>query len=100
MIGVAPSPELVDAFGLAGGGDRPRLAQLHVCWAPTVDAARATAAHWWPHATVPGRVLSELALPSDVAAVARLSDADDIAGEVLCGPDPEPMVAAVRRFVA
>jgi G6PDH family F420-dependent oxidoreductase len=100
MIGVAPASELVDAFEHAGGADRPRLGQVHVCWAPTPDAARATAAHWWPHAAVPGRLLSELALPSDIAAVARLCDADAVTREVVCGPDPEPIVATIRRFVA
>ncbi len=100
LIGVAPASVLVDAFALAGGGERPRLGPLHLCWAPTVETARLTAAHWWPHAVVPGRVLSELALPADIDAIARAGDTDAVARAVVCGPDPEPVVASVRRFVA
>lgn len=100
LIGVSPATDVVDAFELAGGRDRARLAQVRVCWAPTVEAARATAAHWWPHAAVAERVLSELALPSDVAAVAASTDVDAVAARIVCGPDPEPIVTAVRRFVA
>jgi hypothetical protein len=75
------------------------LAQLHLCWAATDADARATAAHWWPHAAVPGRVLGELAMPSDIAAVARLHDPAAVADHVVCGPDPEPVVRAIERFV-
>lgn len=99
MIGVAPSAALVEAYAFSGGIG-PRLAQLHVCWAESEAEARATAAHWWPNGLVPARVLGELALPGDIAAVASAVDDARITDTVVCGPDPERIVDAIHRFVA
>ncbi len=42
LIGLAPDPSLVAAFETAGGQGKPRVAQLHVCWATDDgDAPRA-----------------------------------------------------------
>src|SRR3954453_6322461 len=40
MIGVVPSGRTVEAFEAAGGHGKPRLGQLHVCWADSDDKAR------------------------------------------------------------
>ena len=99
LIGVTPSSELVEAYAFSGGSG-PRLAQLHVCWAETEAEALATAAHWWPNGLVPERVLGELALPGDIAAVAGAIDDARIADTVVCGPDPQRIVDAIHRYVA
>ena len=64
------------------------------------DEARATALRWWPHGGLPGSVLAELSRPSQIADVAALVSQDDVARQVVCGPDPEPMARAVLRFAA
>jgi G6PDH family F420-dependent oxidoreductase len=99
LIALAPDPSLVSAYRSAGGTG-PRVAQLHVCWAPTEDEARATARRWWPNGGMPPSVLSELARPRQIAEVADLVSEDDVAQQVLCGPDPEPIARAVLRFGA
>ncbi len=98
LIAVAPDPSLVDAYEAAGGKGR-RVGQLHVCVAPTVEAARATALRHWPNGAVRGEALTDLARPEDFAALAALVDEDDMAAAVVCGPDPEVHLAAVRRWV-
>jgi G6PDH family F420-dependent oxidoreductase len=99
LIAVVPDPALADAYRQAGG-DGPRIGQLHVCWAPTSDEARATALRWWPNGGMPASVLTEVSRPSQLADVAELVSADDVAHQVLCGPDPEPIATAVLRFAA
>ena len=39
FFGVIPSNQHIDAFQGAGGTGKPRLAQIHVCWAHSVDQA-------------------------------------------------------------
>jgi G6PDH family F420-dependent oxidoreductase len=100
MIAVQPDPRLVDAFEAAGGRGRPRVAQLHVCWAADEADARATAHRWWPIGALPPRLLSELERPADVAAAAALVTEESVAGEVVCGPDPQRHIEAIARFAA
>ena len=101
MLGVADDPQVVQAFeAAAGDAVKPRLAQVHVCWAATEREARRTVRTWWPNGGLPGAVLSELAVPQQFAAAARAVAEDDVVADVTCGPDPEAHVAAVKRFVA
>jgi G6PDH family F420-dependent oxidoreductase len=100
LIALAPDPSLVGAFETAGGTGKPRLGQLHVCWADDEDEARATARRVWPNAGLPPSVLAELARPSQFEDLAELVDDERVAKAVICGPDPEPMARAVQRFAA
>ncbi|MGQ0617631.1 MAG: TIGR03557 family F420-dependent LLM class oxidoreductase [Acidimicrobiia bacterium] len=100
MIGLAPDASLVSAFESAGGMGKPRMAQLHVCWAESVAEARETAQRWWPNGALPSSLLSELSRPTQFEDTSALLSADDVAATVICGPDPEPVVRAVQRFDA
>jgi len=97
LIAVAPSAEVVQAFTDGGGAGKPRYGQLHVCWAASEAEARRIAYQWWPNATL-GRVASELRQPADFEELALLVNEDDVARAVVCGPDPERHVEAIRRF--
>jgi G6PDH family F420-dependent oxidoreductase len=100
LIGVAPDPAVIEAFEAAGGEGKPRFTQLKVCWAPTSEAALATVRRWFPTEGLPPTLLSELATPEEFAAAAELVSDERLADAVVCGPDPEPVAAAVRRRVA
>jgi coenzyme F420-dependent glucose-6-phosphate dehydrogenase len=100
VLGVAPTPDVVDAFEAAGGTGKPRLAQLHVCWAQSECEARQIATRWWPNAAISSPLLTELALPTQFEAAAEHVTEDMVAKEVVCGPDVERHAAAIQRFVA
>jgi coenzyme F420-dependent glucose-6-phosphate dehydrogenase len=102
LFGVDADPDLVDSFLAAtdGVGTKPRIAQLHLCWASSDAAAISTIRSWWPHAAVPPSILHELALPAQFAAVAAHATDEDLRRSMPCGPDPEPVVSAIRRFTA
>lgn len=99
LIGLQPDATLVGAYERAGGSGE-RVAQVDLCWAETEAEARATALRWWPNGGMPSGVHSELARPRDFEALADLVTEDRVAGTVLCGPDPDPVVRAVLRFAA
>jgi G6PDH family F420-dependent oxidoreductase len=96
-VGTAPDKEIVDAYREAGG-DGPRYGQLTVCWAEDEAQARKTALEIWPNAGAPGRLSQELPLPADFEAVAELVTEEQIAEQVVCGPDREPYLAGIRRY--
>ena len=99
MFGLVPDGDVVSAFDAAGGSGKPKLGQVHVCWATDEAEARATALRWWPNAAVPGTLSWELRLPSHFEAAAENVSEDDVAASVVCGPDPEAHVAAAREFL-
>lgn len=98
LIALSPQVALVEAFEGAGGGGKPKVAQVHVCWDADEAAARRTAARWWPHQALPGALATELARPKDFQRASALVSEDDVASTVVCGPDPDRHLEAIARY--
>jgi coenzyme F420-dependent glucose-6-phosphate dehydrogenase len=99
LVGVAPEEELIRTFERAGGEGKPRYGQLHVCWAEDEAEARKTATEWWPNTSVPGELGVELPLPRHFEQAAEVVREEDVAGSVVCGPDPEAHLEAIRSYL-
>jgi G6PDH family F420-dependent oxidoreductase len=98
MIGVAPVAAQVEAFEKAGGAGKPVVGQLHVCLAPSVDAAVATVARWWPQQALPSALLGELSRPRQFAAAAELLDDARLRKAVVCCDGPGPILDGIAAF--
>jgi coenzyme F420-dependent glucose-6-phosphate dehydrogenase len=98
MIGTSPEAGVVDAFARAGGARKPRYGELTVCWARDERAAKRTAREQWPTAAMRSSLSWELPLPEHFAAVAELVTEDQVAESIVCGPDPERHLAAIRQY--
>jgi G6PDH family F420-dependent oxidoreductase len=98
LVAVAPDEEIVQEFEQAGGSGKPRYGQVHVCWADSEQEARTTAHEIWPNAGMGGALGQELAIPAHYEAAAELVSEDDVAGSVVCGPDPERHLAEIRAY--
>jgi coenzyme F420-dependent glucose-6-phosphate dehydrogenase len=99
LVGTAPDREMMETFDQAGGTDKPRYGQVHVCWAESEAEAKRTAREWWPNTTIPGELGVELPLPRHFEQAAELVSEDDVAESVTCGPDPERHIEAIREYV-
>jgi coenzyme F420-dependent glucose-6-phosphate dehydrogenase len=99
LVGVAPDRDLIRTFEEAGGEGKPRYGQLHVCWAEDEAAARKVATEWWPNTSIPGELGVELPLPRHFEQAAEVVREGDVAGSVVCGPDPEAHLDAIRSYV-
>ncbi len=99
MIGTSPVAESVERFRSGGGEGKPTYGQLHVCWAADEDEARRTALEWWPNGAISGSHFLELPLPSHFEEAVDLVREEDIAESVVCGPDPEHHLDAIREYV-
>jgi G6PDH family F420-dependent oxidoreductase len=100
VVGVAPSPEVVDAFEANGGtgSGKRRLAQLHVCVDEDVARARKIVQRQWPIGALEGSALTDLSRPKDFEQLASLVSEDRAAANVVCGVDPADHLAALAAF--
>lgn len=98
LISVSPDRELIEEYEQAGGEGKPRYGQIHVCWAGSEQEARATAREWWPNTSIQGELGVELPLPRHFEQAAGMVSEEDVAESVVCGPDPERYLDAVRAF--
>jgi G6PDH family F420-dependent oxidoreductase len=99
LIGTAPKAESVERFRAGGGAGKPTYGQLHVCWAESEEQARRTALEWWPNGAIGGSYFLELPLPSHFEEGTELVDEEAIAKSVVCGPDPDRHLEAIREYV-
>jgi G6PDH family F420-dependent oxidoreductase len=98
LIGTTPDPELLATFDRAGGGDKPRLGQLTVCWADDEPEAVQTAMRWWPTAAVNGELMQELPLPRHFEQATKDVTEGRLKEAVVCGPDVDRYVNAIREY--
>jgi coenzyme F420-dependent glucose-6-phosphate dehydrogenase len=98
FVGTSPDPAVLDAFESAGGSRKPRYGQVTVCYASSEAEARKTAHEQWPNAALKGPLAQELALPSYFEAAAEMVSEDDVAEQVVCGPDPERHLAVIEKY--
>jgi len=99
LVGVSSDANVVQVFEAAGGRGKRRHGQIHVCWARDHATARRTALEWWPQAAVATPLLTELARPQDFEAATADVTEEQVARQVVCGPDPADHLAAIARFV-
>ena len=99
LIATSPRAELVQRFEAAGGAGKPRYGQVTVCWAEDEAEAKRTAHEWWPNTAVKGQLSQDLPTPSHFEQAAGMVREEDVAEALICGPDPERHVAAIRQFV-
>jgi G6PDH family F420-dependent oxidoreductase len=99
MIGTAPEEKVVKSFEQAGGAGKPRYGQITVCWAQSEAEARRTAYEIWPNAANQGELSQELPTPAHFEQAAKMVTEDQVAKTVICGPDPQRHVEAIRKYI-
>lgn len=98
IISTSPEERAIKVFDDAGGGGKPHVGQVKVCWAPTEDEGKRIAHEWWPNAALPGQLGQELPLPAHFEQAASLVEPDDVAASVVCGPDLGRHLDAIGEY--
>jgi coenzyme F420-dependent glucose-6-phosphate dehydrogenase len=99
LISLAPQEGLLEEFDAAGGRNKPRYAEVTVCWAADEAEARRTVHRQWPIAGVKGQLSQELPLPSHFSQAAEMVDQEEATSTAACGPDPEAHIESARTFI-
>jgi coenzyme F420-dependent glucose-6-phosphate dehydrogenase len=97
MWSSSPDPEPLRLYR-AQGGRGPAIAQIELCWGEDRDEAVATAHRVWPNSSLPGQLGQEVATPALYAQAVQLVTPAMVAEAIPCGPDPGPVVDAVRAY--
>jgi G6PDH family F420-dependent oxidoreductase len=92
-----PDPALLRTFRRSGGRDKPSFVELTVCWAKSERAARRTAHEVWALAALKGSLFTEIAQPAQFEDAFKPITEAQVADAVICGPDPDRHLAAIRR---
>jgi coenzyme F420-dependent glucose-6-phosphate dehydrogenase len=100
LISTSPDEEVVQAFEAGGGAEMPKYCEVSVCWAEDEDDARRTALTRWPTAAIEGELLVELPLPRHFEQASSMVDEDAVGEKVVCGPDAERHLDAIRKYTA
>ena len=98
LVGLAPDSEVPETFE-SSGGKGPRVAQLHVCWAEDAAAARRTAHEQWSNSGLGGELSQELPTPAHFEQAAATVREEDVTGPLPCGPDLDPYLASVQKYL-
>jgi coenzyme F420-dependent glucose-6-phosphate dehydrogenase len=98
LITTSPDEDLKAEFEQAGGKGKPCYGQLDVCYAETEEEGRKTAREIWPNSAMGGPLGQELAITSHYEAVAELVTEEQVGESVVCGPDPEQHLEAIREY--
>ena len=97
-MGTVPKADIVRNFQEAGGAGKPRYGEVTVWWAEDEAKARQMAYQWWPISGFKGELLPELPVPAHFQQAAGMIDENDVAKEVVCGPDPKRHLAEIKKF--
>ncbi|WNI20774.1 LLM class F420-dependent oxidoreductase [Streptomyces sp. ITFR-16] len=98
VIATEPKSELLSGFDRHGGGGKPRVGQLPVCFDRDRDAAVERAHDQFRWSAGGWKVNSELPGPSAFAQATTHVRPEDMAKAVPCGDDIEEFVEAVRAY--
>jgi G6PDH family F420-dependent oxidoreductase len=98
LCATSPEKETVRHFEKAGGKGKPRFAEMTVCWAKKEAEARRVAREYWPNAAIKGELSQVLPAPAHFEQAAEMVTEEDVAKEILCGPDPEPHFAKLEEY--
>ena len=98
MITSSLMPEAVSNFENMGGGQKSRYGRFEVCWMQDEKEARRMAYQFWRSTAIKGQAKTELALPAYFEQLAMMLKEEDIAEQIVCGPDPGPHIEKFKSF--
>jgi coenzyme F420-dependent glucose-6-phosphate dehydrogenase len=96
LVNFTPDDAVAEGFARAGGAGKPRYVQLNVCWAEDEAEARKTAKRICPNVALTGELGNQLPHPKHYEQAVQLVSEDAVAEVIVCGPDPERHLEAIR----
>ncbi|WP_329454189.1 TIGR03557 family F420-dependent LLM class oxidoreductase [Streptomyces sp. NBC_01497] len=98
FVTMSPDASLVEQFRRAGGGTKPVIGGLKVCW--DIDRARAakTVHRLWPNDQLPGELAQLLPTPEHFQQASTLVTEDMVRQAVVCGDAVDDHVDSVGAY--
>ncbi|MER7800242.1 TIGR03557 family F420-dependent LLM class oxidoreductase [Streptomyces parvulus] len=99
FVTMSPDADLVGQFRRAGGGQKPVLGGMKVCWGTDRGQAVKTAHRLWPTQFLPGELGQVLPDPAHFEQASTLVTEEAVAEGMVCGNDVDEHVGAVAAYV-
>ncbi|MZD06088.1 TIGR03557 family F420-dependent LLM class oxidoreductase [Streptomyces sp. SID5785] len=99
FVTMTPDEELVGQFRRAGGGQKPVLGGLKVCWGTDRDQAVKTVHRLWPTQFLPGELGQVLPSPAHFEQASTLVTEQAVAQGAVCGDDAGEHTRALSAYV-
>jgi Luciferase-like monooxygenase len=91
--------ELGELFDAAGGGGKPRVGQVAVCWDPDRETAVRRAHEQFRWFGLGWKVNADLPNPTAFAGASQFVTPEQVGDAIACGPDVEEHVAAIKPYL-
>ncbi|MFE2534915.1 TIGR03557 family F420-dependent LLM class oxidoreductase [Streptomyces sp. NPDC059371] len=98
FVTMSPDEGLVGQFRRAGGGQKPVIGGVKVCWAADRAQAIKTVHRLWPNQQLPGELAQILPTPAHFEQASTLVTEEMMADAVICGDDRDAHLGAVSQF--
>ncbi|MEV2253250.1 TIGR03557 family F420-dependent LLM class oxidoreductase [Streptomyces sp. NPDC050147] len=98
FVTMTPDEELIGRFRRAGGGQKPVLGGLKVCWGTDRAQAVKTVHRKWPSQFLPGELGQVLPDPAHFEQASTLVTEETVAEQAVCGDDVDEHVSAVSAY--
>ncbi len=99
MIATEPKSQFGELFEAAGGGGKPRVGQLALCYDTDRDTAIKRAHDQFRWFGLGWKVNADLPNPDSFESATALVTPEQVAQQIACGPDLGEHVKQVRRFI-
>lgn len=99
FITTSPAANLVEKFEAAGGKDKPKYAQLHVCYDEDEQKAMDTAYNYWAFSALPSPLNTELEIPLHFENALEMVSKEDVAQKIVHGPNVEKYVQSIQEYI-
>ncbi|MFF1401473.1 TIGR03557 family F420-dependent LLM class oxidoreductase [Streptomyces sp. NPDC058287] len=99
FVTMTPDADLVEEFRRAGGGQKPVLGGVKVCWGTDRAQAVKTAHRLWPTQFLPGELGQVLPDPAHFEQASTLVTEEAVADGMVCGADVDEHVRALAAYV-
>ena len=97
-VNTSPDAEMVQTYRKRGGMG-PIQAMVKMCWHEDAAQARKLMHELWPTSGLPGELAQELKTPAHFEQAVELVTEDASVGSKAHGPDPQPYVESVRKYI-
>ncbi|MFJ8802811.1 TIGR03557 family F420-dependent LLM class oxidoreductase [Streptomyces sp. NPDC102487] len=98
FVTMSPDADLVSEFRQSGGGRKPVIGGLKVCWADDRAQAVKTVHRLWPNEQLPGELPQILPTPAHFEQASTLVTEEMVADAVVCGNNEDAHLSAVTEF--
>jgi G6PDH family F420-dependent oxidoreductase len=97
LVSTKPDADILRAYDEQGGRG-PKLAQVKVAYASSVEAAEDLAFERWPTSGLSGELSQVLPTPAHFEQAVSVLRREDVVKSFPCGPDPQKHIEAIREY--